>query len=288
MSKVLVEQCFDLNMFTKHCQTKAQLYKGAISNWPAVGKWSVNYFENSCPNVRVSIKYFRPGAIEIEQATMKEFANRLGLSKRNNTAVSDMPYCHDVPLFLEMKELTQDIVNFPSELLPTFYRNDWWKFAQFFVSPKGAVTPLHFDTLRTNNIFFQIKGRKRFTLISWSDRKLCERKGWRWFDIDPEDSETQQRLKNAGVNVAQVEVGAGDMFFMPAGMLHHVRSLDECISFNLDFHTKQSVARSFLGIKENMPRENIYFNWLTFKGLVLGMNRTRFFEKYRPYLNYVS
>ena len=268
----------------------AVVYRGLTKSWPATKQWTPDYFKETCPEVEVTIKYFTQSEVRTENSTMLDYVNKFQRYKSNDSSVGmdNIPYCHDIPIFLQSQKLIRDVNPFPSSVLPVFYRQNWWKFVQFFMSPAGAVTPLHFDTLRTNNLFFQIKGCKKFTLIPWDERELCSRKGWRWFNYDPEKKEHSSSPDYSSINTTTVEVHEGDVLVMPAGMLHHVRSLTDCVSFNIDFHTHHSVLKSFKRPKDKMPIENYYYNWLCFRGLFLKMGHEHFFSKYKPYLNYIS
>ena len=265
---------------------QAVLLKDGIKHWPAISKWNVDYFEKICPDIEVVIKYFENKEVRFQKSSMAEYAVQFRAYKNSEIGSKSIPYCHDIPIFLKSEALLNDIEQFPGELLPEFYREKWWYFVQFFASPAGAITPLHFDTLRTNNLFFQIKGTKRFTLIPWQQKKHCLRKGWRWFDYDPTLSENGN--DNQHIEATSVEVSSGDILIMPAGMLHHVQSLDDCISFNIDYHNKVSVLKSFLYIFDNIPAENLRYNWLCLKGLFFGMSHDKFYPRYQSYLNYIS
>ncbi|TNH44376.1 cupin-like domain-containing protein [Photorhabdus luminescens] len=262
----------------------AIVYRGLLQNWPAIKQWNSEYFQDKCSQIDVVIKFFDANGVRSEQAKMYRYLEILNAYKKGEMG-NDIPYCHDIPIFLQAQQLLDDVGDFPLTILPKLYRNEWWKFAQFFMSPVGAITPLHFDTLRTNNLFFQIKGSKRFSFIPWEEREACARRGWRWFEYNPE---IQNVGEIANINKSTVEVHQGDILIMPAGMLHHVRTLTDSISFNIDFHTRASALVSFKSIKEKMPRENLYYNWLSLCGLLGLMKRESFFEKYRPYLNYIS
>jgi len=156
------------------------------------------------------------------------------------------------------------------------------------MGPSGSVTKLHFDTLRTHNLFFQLKGRKVWTLLPAAAHAQCGRTRWRWFDIDPERPDLHRFPEYGNLEPVTVEVDAGDLLYIPPGTLHHVRSLDACMSFNIDFHTPRSVVDSFRYVHKGMPREVLYFNFISFLGLVLKLPESSLFRFYKPYLNYVS
>ncbi|MCF2825926.1 MULTISPECIES: cupin-like domain-containing protein [unclassified Pseudoalteromonas] len=261
---------------------KAVVLRGLIKQWPAVNLWSPTYFKNQFPQLEVTIKYFGAQNIRTQHTTMQRYVDILKAFQAGKSG-HEIPYCHDIPIFLQTQDLLQDIGTFPSTILPSFYREQWWKFVQFFMSPSGAVTPLHFDTLRTNNLFFQVAGKKRFTLVPWHQRSDCHRRGWRWFDHNPE-----QALDSDIIEHRRVEIDGGDVLIMPAGMLHHVRTLTDSISFNIDYHTKATAFSALTRVIEKMPRENLYYNAVSLLGLAGFMRHDAFFKRYRSYLNYIS
>ncbi|MFT5760336.1 MAG: hypothetical protein ACI9LM_005122 [Alteromonadaceae bacterium] len=282
---------FDSMQFKKIFLNKqAVIYRNQIKSWPAITKWKPEYFSDKCGSIPIVAKTFSDKNVHVQQMNMKEYVEMVNCFKAEHGENSDKigPYCHDIPIFTLAKQLTEDIGKFPSEILPDWYAKNWSRYVQFFMSPKGSVTPLHYDTLITNNLFFQIKGNKRFTILTYKNSKHCYRRGWRWFDVDPEKVDLNKYPQFKDAEVSSVEVNAGDMFYMPPGMLHHVRSLNDCISFNIDFHTLTSVLKSFLSIPKGMPKQNIYYNYLTLKALLNKSGGDQVFERYKNYLNYIS
>jgi hypothetical protein len=289
---VIVEKTqFDSIQFKKIFLNKqAVIYRNQIKSWPAITKWKPEYFSDKCGSIPIVAKTFSDENVHVQQMNMKEYVEMVNCFKAEHGENSDKigPYCHDIPIFTLAKRLTEDIGKFPSEVLPDWYAKNWSRYVQFFMSPKGSVTPLHYDTLITNNLFFQIKGNKRFTILTYKNSKHCYRRDWRWFDVDPEKVDLNKYPQFKDAEVSSVEVNAGDMFYMPPGMLHHVRSLNDCISFNIDFHTLTSVLTSFLSIPKGMPKQNIYYNYLTLKALLNKNGGDQVFERYKNYLNYIS
>jgi ribosomal protein L16 Arg81 hydroxylase len=289
---VIVEKTeFDSTEFKKlFLNKKPVIYRNQLKSWPAVSKWKPEYFSDKCGSIPIVAKTFSNKSVQVQQMSMSEYVEMVNCFKAENEGNSDKigPYCHDIPIFTLANHLTEDIGKFPSEVLPDWYGKNWSRYVQFFMSPKGSVTPLHFDTLITSNLFFQITGNKRFTILTSENSKSCYRRDWRWFDVDPEKIDLNRYPKFKDAQVNSVEVNAGDMFYMPPGMLHHVRSLNDCISFNIDFHTITSVLKSFLSIPKGMPKQNIYYNYLSFKALLNKSDGDKVFERYKNYLNYIS
>jgi hypothetical protein len=290
---MLIEEKYHFNIeeFKEHfLNRKAVVYRKQTCDWAAAKKWGPDYFKEHCPDIPVVVKTFGLNTVNTQNMSMKEYVElmRTFQAEHGNNSDKIGPYCHDIPIFLLCQKLVEDIGNFPKTVLSAWYAEQWWRYVQFFMSPKGAVTPLHFDTLMTHNLFFQIAGSKCFTLIEHKDYKYCYRRGWRWFNVDPENPDLTQFKEYDRVRPGQVLVNAGDIIYMPPGMLHHVRSLDDCISFNIDFHNLSSVIKAFLSIPKGMPKENIYYNYVSFKALLKLGGSEELFAQYKGYLNYIS
>lgn len=268
------------------------LIKGYGKHWPAVDKWNSKFFKDRFGDTAISTKSFSStGEILLETSQLDDYLSCLDAYEASLALreTSKRPaYWHDVPIFQMFNELLDDVHPFQTELLPSFYRKGWSRYVQFFMGASGSVTKLHFDTLRTHNLFFQINGRKQWTILPACEEGLCGRKQWRWFSVDPEkpDFERYPEYKNA--SPISILVEPGDLFYIPPGTLHHVRSLDCSISFNIDFHTKSSVISSFRYIHKGMPFEVMYYNLILFLGLVVKIPSRFLFQFYRSYLNYVS
>jgi hypothetical protein len=285
---IVEREGFDTTEFKKSfLNQQVVLYPAHLKLWPAYAKWNAQYFSDNYPDVPCVVKTFG-SELQVEHMSMADYLKRVAVFKASGDAGETGPYCHDIPIFILAKTLVQDIGKFPQEVLPQWYGTDWSRYVQFFMSVKDAVTPLHFDTLLTSNLFFQIKGTKRFTIIKPEDSKYCYRRGWRWFDVNPESPDFERYPDFRKVRVEQIDVKAGDMFYMPPGTLHHVRSLDDCISFNIDFHTVSSVLKAFMSIPKGMPNENVFYNYISLRAMLFKSQRDELFEKYKPYLSYVS
>jgi hypothetical protein len=267
------------------------LMSGLCAEWEACRRWSPAYFRDLAPSLRIPIKAYQDGNINISHWSLGDYAEFLMEIERTcRRAISPhvLPYCHDIPMFAMVEALIEDCRPFPVQFLPTWYREDWWKYVQFFLGPIDSLTPLHFDTLLTHNLFFQIKGRKRFTILSADQMAYCGRRGWRWFDVNPEKPDLDRFPEYRQATPVEVIVEPGDILYIPPGTLHHVRGLETSVSFNIDFHTKGSALRALAAGLRGMPPKSFYYNLLTTLGVVCGVPNSIIFKFYRPYLSYVS
>jgi len=102
-------------------------------------------------------------------------------------------------------------------------------------SPGDCVTPLHYDPWHT--CFVQVYGKKRFTLFAPADAPWLypdeaaahsgQKRASR-VDITQPDEEQFPLFRRA--TAIRVELGAGDMLYIPPGWWHAVKSLDVEIS----------------------------------------------------------
>lgn len=270
---------------------------GALSHCPAVARWTFDHLRSSSGQRIVKLKQ---GLNDSGVAGLKTLMSGLGdyldrleqyasQCASNNTPLTERPpYLHDVPLLDILPDAAGDLEGFPAEYFPRWYRSNWLQFAQFFLGPKHSLTPLHFDCLLTHNLFFQIAGRKRFILLPYNQLPFCYRYRWRWCEVDAENPDFVRHPLYRETQPQECVVEPGDMLYMPPGMLHHVRSLDAAMSFNVDWHTQHSAVQGVLAWARGMPLKNVYYNAIITLGLSGGIAATRLLPWYRSYLNYVS
>ncbi len=267
---------------------KPVLMKGALRSWKASKDWDLGYFKNLDYAKKLKVKYGNVDAGKTKTVSMGEYVEMLEEHERSKQSGSLPPYLHDVAIFHVYPELINDVAPFSEDYFSSFYKDRWWSYVQFFMSIKGHVTPLHFDTLMTNNTFYQIKGTKRFTLISWEQRENCYMKGWRWAEVNPAKPDLDKFKKFSSVSPITVDVEEGDILFMPCGTLHYVETLSYSISFNIDWHSKASVMKGLQSLVLGAPRKNIYYNFLIFLGLVFGIPEKFIYARYKSYLGYIT
>jgi len=260
-----------------------------MSEWRA-RSWSPEYFKHGY-STRLPVKQGNVADGQLETVSLSSYAElleRYEAQLQAGSAPERPGYLHDVPLFRVIPALRSDVEPFPLHLFPRWYRQNWPNYVQFFMGPTGSVTPLHFDTLLTNNLFFQVAGRKRFVLIPDDQRGLCYTYNWRWAQFDPTAPDFAKFPLAERVTPAAVVLEPGDILYMPPGTLHHVTSLSLTISFNIDWHTAASAARGMTSVARGAPRKNGYYNLVSLLGVGLGIPDRYLYPLYKSYLTYVS
>lgn len=278
-------------------KAKPVLISGALKSCQLSSHWSFDYLRQVSGIQDVTLKQGLNddgvNALKTIKTTVNGYLNQLesfeSQLKKGLVTVRDRPaYLHDIPLLNILPDAADFLVDLDCDFFPTWYRNNWLKFAQFFLGPSHSLTPLHFDCLLTHNLFFQVMGRKRFILLPYEQLPLCYRYKWRWCEVNAETPDFSRHPLYQDAQIQECIVEPGDMLYMPAGMLHHVRSLDCSMSFNVDWHTKSSAFKGVLALKEGMPLKNVYYNAVIALGQTLGLSATQVLPWYRSYLNYVS
>ena len=278
--------------YAEYVNKKPVLIKGALNGLPAVSAWSLGYFASLAPDLQVRLKTGSISggtAINVQLADYHRLVSQWEEGAGPQTSEEQPPpYLHDIPLFSLIPQLQGDVDAFPVILLPRFFRSQWRTFAQFFVGPSQAVTPLHFDTLLTHNLFFQFHGTKRFLMVDAADRDCCYTYNWRWSPVDPDDPDLERFPKFGQVRLRSCEVSDGDILYMPPGTLHKVTSLTSSVSFNIDWHDRRSALRGLIAGLHQMPRQNLRYNILLALGVWAGVPLKVLMPALRSYFFYIS
>lgn len=267
------------------------LLKGLTGEWPALSNWNADYFRQIEGELKLATKTGDVSEGKRSSMLLSEYVDLL-------TAYEDQvkrgeqpprpPYLHDVPIFHLLPSLVKDVSPFPCQLFPKWYQKNWHNYVQFFMGGTGSLTPLHFDTLCTHNLFFQVTGSKRFLLISKEEKERCYIEGWRWAKFNPNEKDYNKFPMAKDVVIKEVVIGPGDILFIPSGTLHQVHGLSYSISFNIDWHTPATAMTGVLSGLKGAPRKNVYYNMLSLMGVGLKVPSKFIFPYYKSYLNYVS
>lgn len=267
------------------------LIRKMTADWKALRIWNASYYKSIEGDLKLATK---TGDVSSGNRKAMYLSQYVELLEQYEAALKKgeqppkPPYLHDVPLFNLLPGLVKDIEPFPLDLFPKWYWKNWQNYIQFFMGGTGSLTPLHFDTLYTHNLFFQVTGKKKFILIAPEQKSSCYIEGWRWSKFDPVNPDYVKYPKAKGVSPVEVVLEPGDILFMPSGTLHQVHGLSYSISFNIDWHTPRSAKKGVLSLFEGAPKKNVYYNSLVLLGVGLKVPSDLIFPYYKSYLNYVS
>jgi hypothetical protein len=227
---------------------------GAMEEWPAYKKWNLDYFREIHGGTVVSIQdgreadphYERNQKFHRAEVKFSRFLDRLESTESSNdfymTAGNMSQHRDSLPkIFADCESL-----NIGDGYLEGPPDGSLW------VGPSGTITPLHFDMI--NNLFCQIRGRKRVRLIpSWSMPWVYnDYHVYSDVDVAAPDITAHPLFENA--TVYDFVINPGEILFIPIGWWHHLESLDITISLtrkNLAARVGSAFGEGFIRSSKN-------------------------------------
>lgn len=213
----------------------------SVAHWPALQKWSPQYFKEIVGNQEVEVQFHREQDPMFERNSiqhktkmlMREFVELIEQTPHSNNFYMTANNAKASQTSLAV--LFQDIDHFHgyTDHAQVYDRSFIW------FGPKGAFTPLHHDL--TNNILVQIYGRKKVTLIPalqvpnlYNDVAVFSK------IADPYQIDVAKSFPDFALS-SKIEciLEPGEALFIPLGWWHCVESLDISMSvsfthFNID------------------------------------------------------
>ncbi len=205
------------------------IMRGGAAHWPAVRNWSFDYIGALRPELPVVLEVgnVMQHSGRIEHATLRDYTDLLqGISSSKHL---EGAYLSIFDMFEEIPQLRSDVdFGLLSDRMFHSKMVGW-------LGPRGTVTGYHADW--GHNLFAQIIGVKRFHLVDEAHRDSMYRN--RRYDpysymsdIDLAAWSPEQQPKYADVPVAVVDLGPGDLMYVPPYWWHHVESLEASVSAN--------------------------------------------------------
>jgi len=200
------------------------LIDGRMDDWPAMTKWTPDYFVERWGGSVVEAQTRRDSnpAFEIDAARhidtmlLSEFVarvrgvrtNELYLTARNSEANRTA-----------LPSLWDDIGDLPDYLAPCEPRAGF-----FWFGPAGTITPTHHDL--TNNLMAQVMGRKRVRIASMVSQPRLSNHLHVYSNVDLSRVDPAAFPEMAEVPVLDCVLHPGQLLFLPIGCWHHVEALD--------------------------------------------------------------
>lgn len=230
------------------------ILQGAMEEWPAYQKWDLDYFNQSHGETLISIQdgresdphYERNQKFFRRECRFADFIARLKATESSNDFYMTAGNMGQHRETLARIFADSDSVNIGDGYLRGDAEGSLW------IGPKGTITPLHFDMV--NNLFCQIRGRKRVRLVpSWSlpwvynDYHV-------YSDVDAANPDFTVHPLFENATVFDFIVNPGEILFIPVGWWHHLVSLDISISLtrkNLALPKSNSFGAGFIKESRN-------------------------------------
>lgn len=204
--------------------------RGLVDRWPALHKWSPDYFVQEFGDTVIEISADRQGDPRFEEnfpahrreITMREFVAHVMADEGNDRYVVARNQLLQRPAF---HRLLDDIRHLPGFLAPVALGH-----AKLWFGPAGTITPLHHDG--SNILFVQIRGSKLVRLVEPHNlpRLYGDPGGLSPVDLSGVDLTRFPAMRN--VPVTEATVRGGEALLLPLGWWHWVASLETSISLS--------------------------------------------------------
>jgi hypothetical protein len=201
---------------------------GMMDDWPALGKWNLDYFAEELGDRDVEVQMGRTASAnyEIEQQKytrrirFREFVEKVRTAGETNdlymTANNDSFNRQSLP------ELWDDIVQIPEYLASGDAGGFFW------MGPAGTITPFHHDL--TNNLMAQVIGRKRLKIAPSWDMPLMRNHLHCFSRIDGRGTPPAPRPQLFEPQILEFTLQPGEVLFLPVGCVHYVEGLDIAVT----------------------------------------------------------
>lgn len=195
---------------------KPVILKNLSASWPAMKKWSPEYFKEKYGEKPVKVynaSFAEQGKSymsSVDVIPFKEFIDRI-----SNRSLDLRMFLHN--LKTQMPELLKDIQ------IPSIASGISRNLIFMFFGCKGSFTPMHFDIDMAHVFHTAIYGKKKVTLFPFEESKNLYKHPFAcrsYVDVENPDFNKFPRLKNT--RGYQDTLQAGETLFIPSGCWHHV------------------------------------------------------------------
>jgi hypothetical protein len=219
---------------------RALLMRKVTANWPAMRKWSFEFFAGLQLPKRVFLEMNNvlQGGGQYEVMEYGDYIRRIADSSGGQSTPKG--YLSVFRVFDAFPELRSDV---DFSLLSQFKLKNT---AKGWIGPAGTVTGYHVDW--GDNVLAQICGRKEVRLVAPKDSKYMYPsrrfdQGTMSSEMDVDNLDADRFPLFAKATEYRVIIHPGEMLFIPRGWWHYVRSLDKSISVsNISYDAKGIVV----------------------------------------------
>ena len=257
-----------------HGQGQPVILIDAMKNWPAMSKWSFEFFRSRYGSESVMPKtWLGPDCLKLMK--LADFLDYLDdpakpargfwLDAKTMRPCGQPAGDAPTPLYLAWKcfwqhpELLDDIELSPKfvedwrGLLPEAFRKMLDVHTKYYsggllIGPTDCQVGLHYDFLNAHSYLAQIAGRKRCVLFGPNDSAAVYQGE---VDVDNPDFDRHPLFRTATAYECILE--PGELLFMPYHWWHHVVGLEKSITVNYNFFNRANFANHMEFLLQIMP-----------------------------------
>ena len=215
----------DVVLFRKNylMNEKPVILKGMAKNWPAIKRWSADFFRKTYGHIKVPVCYYKTKRQEAyKDQTKMPLGEYIYLAEKNSTFENNAepPYLGGWIYHKEFPELLDDI----DMSLPCFPDNWLYKLPSSISIPptnlligyQQVSSPLHTDSFFVNSVLTMIVGEKKARLVS-PTHTFAVSNGQDLFNPD-----IANKVLKHGADIFEGKISAGDALYIPPGWWHNV------------------------------------------------------------------
>jgi ribosomal protein L16 Arg81 hydroxylase len=204
---------------------------GLMEAWPALTCWTYDYLKAHCGTLDIEVMLERDTSPDYElkshsfkqRMTFSDYIDRMKHYEGNECyLVANNGFFKQTGTHALLQDFAP-LAGFQDPREMVSHTNFW-------LGPKGTVTPLHHDP--ANILFMQIWGEKLFKLISPLQSPDMYNYIGVFSEVDAENPDFDRHPQFANCTVIEEVVGPGDVLFIPVGWWHHVRGLSATLSLS--------------------------------------------------------
>ncbi len=204
---------------------------GLTDHWPAYQRWTLDDLKSKCGGLQVEVMWGREGNPDYETQCHNykrsmSFADYIDLIE---TREGNDSYIVANNGFFK-RDGTEALLSDFAPLVGFQHPMEQKSHSNFWLGPKGTVTPLHHDP--SNILFMQIWGEKIFKFISPLQTPDIYNELGVFSTIDPENPDVSRYPLFANCTIIEEIIVPGDVLFIPVGWWHHVRGLSASLSLS--------------------------------------------------------
>jgi lysine-specific demethylase 8 len=215
-------QCYEIPM-------KPVVITGALSGWKALSIWNHEWFKQEYGAKVVGLSVNPTHTYRVLKMKLADYIDRI-LSGTDKLLYMDQCPVGEFPRLGDYFQV------------PAYCNSERQLIVNLWVGPAGTILGFHKDNHNQydaiNNIFVQIRGRKRIVLAS-SDQDAFmyqrmpeEGAYWHSHIYDPDEVDFSQYPLFRKAGLLETIIHPGEILFIPGNYWHYVRALDKSISMS--------------------------------------------------------
>lgn len=218
------------------------LITGALDHWPAMRRWNLEHVGRAIGDRRIHPVIARNGrwAVDLREGMRTE---EMDFAAYRAEMASDEETRHYLRLPLEppFDDLLADEYE-----TPIYCRKRVFMKKNLWVGSAGVSSGLHYDMM--HNVVGQIVGRRRVVLFAPEETHRLypyplRTLSWHHSPVRVEDPDLARYPAFAQARRIEVEIGRGELLFIPKGWWHHFATVEDAIAVNFFWLTKRLAAR---------------------------------------------